>query len=994
MKQLKKLLCISVSSMLLLSIAPVMASDYEEHWSKDAIETLLQERIISGDTDGNMHPDAPITRAEFVKVANRTFAFTKEAEDNFADIIESSWYAREFKIAKYQGYLTGDQNQNANPEMPITRAEVSVILTKILNLERFSYTLPFTDAIPEWAKEYVGAMTASSYLAGYPDGSFRADASIARGEAFTVIARILNTQNATQNQNGNISSIPSTSHSHTGGSGGSGGGNTSNRLTSPLIPKYDKDTNTIYFTKVLGASGYVIKLVSPERTREYPIVFTQENAQNLKSEIQPHLDAFYLESDYPKFDCDIYLKAVSGNKESDYGKAVTLQISLPALPAPEIERYDETVGSDINAVVVWSNVEKAASYQVTLKVNGAENKSFLLKEAERTLIIPGFQNLKGKSVSLTIRAISQDPLLKSSISTPVDLSVLKLSGEGTAEKPYLIRTKADFLLIQENPAAHYCLLNDINLETYIPIPTFSGTLRTVSKDIWVAVTADIQGNSNNVGLFGEVNGDGIVENIIVKGNISGSQNVGGIAGKLSGNAALSNCINHARVSGERNVGGIAGYTDAASVSMDQCYNFGTISSTSSNVGGIGGYFNHFVMTKCGNYGDITGASNVGGIVGAAYCGVSESFNVGSVNSAGSAGGISGTLQKGWNIENCYNLGAVATSAKTAAGGINGTLTNLATAPNNSKIQYCYNAGAITGTNAYQISLMGTTLEWENCYYVSNVSLPNSFGTNVSSSDFTDPQNVNTAALLEENNPSAHFEMNDLDENIYPSIIGNPQNAATAKIQYHLQNLSAIKTERDVIEEGVTKKAYDMKFHWQNSKSVLEPVSYKVIDKENYQIIEQGTLDANASEFVLQNVASNKYYEFVVNSTINAQEYIAGKILADTIAPNPIMNLSAAVDQQTITVTFELPEEADYAGAALYLDNMLIKILAPDEQRILLSELKSEKTYAIKVIAFDKFGNNSAEKTVMATTQRKDYYGEWIESTDLESPGITIVEIAD
>ena len=237
-------------------------------------------------------------------------------------------------------------------------------------------------------------------------------------------------------------------------------------------------------------------------------------------------------------------------------------------------------------------------------------------------------------------------------------------------------------------------------------------------------------------------------------------------------------------------------------------------------------------------------------------------------------------------------------------------------------------------------------------------------------------------------------MNEADENVYPSIVGNPQLRVSDTVKFQLTNLSAVKVERTVEEEGGAKTVYDLRFTWENSGTAAQPLSYVVTDKESYQSIEEGTLTEGAVEFVLEDVANNKYYEFKVICSDNGREYTAGALTADTVAPRQATNLSVAVEQQTFTVSFDPPADDDYAGAEIYLDGELAGKIAAGVQSFTISDLKSEKTYTIAVVAVDSFGNRSEEAAVTATTQRKDFYGEWLQDTDLESPGVTIIEITE
>lgn len=210
MKKLKFIISLLLSFIMTLQVANFTlvyaANDYENHWAKSYIETLLDENIVSGYEDGSVKPDNNISRAEFVTLTNKLFNYSQKADINFADVNSSAWYSDQFLIAKQAGYLTGDDNGYANPEDMITRAESCVIVSKVLNLETVNYT-NFSDdnLIPQWAKGYIGAMSKAGLIKGYPDGSFGASKNITRAEAFVIVNNILDKTSLDNNNNNTVS---------------------------------------------------------------------------------------------------------------------------------------------------------------------------------------------------------------------------------------------------------------------------------------------------------------------------------------------------------------------------------------------------------------------------------------------------------------------------------------------------------------------------------------------------------------------------------------------------------------------------------------------------------------------------------------------------------------------------------------------------------------------------------------------------------------------
>ena len=152
--------------------------------------------------------------------------------------------------------------------------------------------------------------------------------------------------------------------------------------------------------------------------------------------------------------------------------------------------------------------------------------------------------------------------------------------------------------------------------------SFNGGGHTVSN-LYINNTADYQG------FFGRF--DGTLISLTVTGEIHSGRYTGGICGNMGINGSISNCTNAADILCTGNwIGGIVGY------------NYGEISN-------------------CRNLADIQGASKVGGICG---------FN----NQAKDWDTEPPAVTSWGTIKNCYNTGAVTSTAGPEAGGICGAST--------------------------------------------------------------------------------------------------------------------------------------------------------------------------------------------------------------------------------------------------------------------------------------------------------------------------------
>ena len=192
--------------------------------------------------------------------------------------------------------------------------------------------------------------------------------------------------------------------------------------------------------------------------------------------------------------------------------------------------------------------------------------------------------------------------------------------------------------------------------------TFDGNGKTITN-------LYINASQNNVGLFGytsegtiknltfeyaNVTNTGVFTGILVgyatgDANTSKLQNIkisntcqmkggketGGIAGDLD-YANAYNCVNYATVQGNYRVGGLFGYCYNEKNSITTCANYGNVTATSTDAGGLVGDFVSGTIQDCANYGDVKGTEHVAGMAGYVYEGkIQNVFNYGNISATNS-----------------------------------------------------------------------------------------------------------------------------------------------------------------------------------------------------------------------------------------------------------------------------------------------------------------------------------------------------------------------
>ena len=188
---------------------------------------------------------------------------------------------------------------------------------------------------------------------------------------------------------------------------------------------------------------------------------------------------------------------------------------------------------------------------------------------------------------------------------------------------------------------------DEDAESFLPIPTFSGTFQGGGHTI---SGLSLDGETANAGLFDTLQADAVVNDLTVVGQAisNGGDTIGGIAGRNYG--TLVNCSFEGAVQGSVSVGGLVGINETTG-QITGCQFQGTVTGE-HYVGGIVGQ-NTGTLTGCENTGDIntTAVEVSGDFSDLSLLGTTESVPAGT-DIGGIAGFSSGVIQ------NCTNSGNV------------------------------------------------------------------------------------------------------------------------------------------------------------------------------------------------------------------------------------------------------------------------------------------------------------------------------------------------
>ena len=276
--------------------------------------------------------------------------------------------------------------------------------------------------------------------------------------------------------------------------------------------------------------------------------------------------------------------------------------------------------------------------------------------------------------------------------------------------------------MKTNLSGNYALRNSIDAtekNNFAAVGTaadaFTGKLDGLDNNIF-SLTVNGQ---DNVGLFGVTDGAQMRNVTLIGGSIEGTNNVGALVGKAINNTVIENVrstadvtgtgtntggivgsadsskliglINAGTITGNSNAGGIVGSVTGSTIT-GETYNLGAVKGTDANVGGIAGLAENATIGNDNsndadaftmyNRLDVTGAYNVGGIVGSMTATTVQNVeNSGDILAKGSTTEVysyhtsapsTGSLPAGTSLDTNTSIATVANVNVANAGGIAGT----------------------------------------------------------------------------------------------------------------------------------------------------------------------------------------------------------------------------------------------------------------------------------------------------------------------------------
>ncbi len=145
---------------------------------------------IQGYPDGTFQPDGSLTRAEAATIFYRLLLDTSVTKSvTFSDVKVGTWYETAVKVLASKGVIAGYPDGTFKPNASVTRAEFCAMASRFFALEEG--TVKFTD-VPTtfWGYPYIASVVTKGWLTD-SEAAYNPNGAISRAEVVSIVNRML-----------------------------------------------------------------------------------------------------------------------------------------------------------------------------------------------------------------------------------------------------------------------------------------------------------------------------------------------------------------------------------------------------------------------------------------------------------------------------------------------------------------------------------------------------------------------------------------------------------------------------------------------------------------------------------------------------------------------------------------------------------------------------------------------------------------------------------
>ena len=188
-------------ALTLFSFAPLTAQAAmfpdvpDGFWAQKDIEEIAAKGIVAGKPDGRFDPNAHVTRGQFALMLYRALKLP-EGRSSFRDVQNGTVLGKAVGAIVQAGIAQGYPDGTFRPNQPITRGQMAVMITRALGYEdeaiaNKNASLPFKDRFVETQRGYIKVVSERGIIRGTSTNTFSAGKPTTRAQTAVIINRML-----------------------------------------------------------------------------------------------------------------------------------------------------------------------------------------------------------------------------------------------------------------------------------------------------------------------------------------------------------------------------------------------------------------------------------------------------------------------------------------------------------------------------------------------------------------------------------------------------------------------------------------------------------------------------------------------------------------------------------------------------------------------------------------------------------------------------------
>lgn len=157
----------------------------------DNVMNLVERGVITGYPDGTFKPNQSISRAHAAKIIAKALDLdTKNVKNpNFKDIPTNYAYYGEIAALANAGIINGYPDGTFKPNATLTRGQMAKIIARAFELTGNANNLPFKDIANSEYKEYIAALYANKVTTGTTPTTYSPVNPVTRGQLASFVVR-------------------------------------------------------------------------------------------------------------------------------------------------------------------------------------------------------------------------------------------------------------------------------------------------------------------------------------------------------------------------------------------------------------------------------------------------------------------------------------------------------------------------------------------------------------------------------------------------------------------------------------------------------------------------------------------------------------------------------------------------------------------------------------------------------------------------------------